>query len=93
MTDNNKKENTVEGFLYMVAMSLILMIIPIFKNIDFNIWIKTIIALVITLISHYLIKITTRHLKSKITLNQSKLFLIYISYFVLYFVIRVTLKI
>lgn len=92
---NNKKENAIEGFLYIVAMTLLLIIIPILQDIGNDIWIKIILALLITIISYYLIKIIARYLNRKITLEnfKVKITLMYTIYFAIYIAIRLTLKI
>lgn len=94
-SNNNMKESSIESFLYVVAMSLILIVIPVFEKMEINIWTKTIIALVITFISYYLIKIILKYLKRKMALKsfKIKLITIYITYFLIYFIIRITLDI
>lgn len=91
MTDNDKKENAIEDFLYIVAMSLLLIIFPVFQNMEVNMWINIAITLVLTFISYYLIKISTKYLKRKIF--KFKPLPIYIIYFSFYFIIRITLEI
>lgn len=92
--EEKKEGQSIENFLYFVGISLIISIIPIFENIAINIWIKTILGLVVVFATIFLIKIVTKYFNRKMILTRFriKLLPLYIIYSLAYFIIRIVLE-